>query len=83
VAYGRLSPVQVDVERFVAERNEAQALADGLFVLLERPAVVTTTPDELAWFLDRADAHGRRVEAGDDLVETAVVGDPVGVLRIA
>jgi hypothetical protein len=43
---------------------------------------VTTTPEEVAWFLGEADRAGVAVEALDDLIETAVVGDPVGFLRL-
>jgi hypothetical protein len=82
VAYGRIAPVQIDVERFVEEREEARQLAAGLFARLARPAVVTTTAEEVAWFLEPAAAAGTTVDASDDLVETAVVGDPVGFLTI-
>lgn len=82
VAYGRLPPPQLDVEAFVAEREAAQGLAARLFARLQRPGLVTTTPEEVAWFLGEADRAGVAVEALDDLIETAVVGDPVGFLRL-
>lgn len=82
VAYGRIAPVQIDVERFVAEREQARALAQGLFARLRRPGLITTTAEEVAWFLEQAAAHGAAIEAGEDLVETAVVGDPVGFLAV-
>ncbi len=82
VAYGRVPPVQVDVERFVAEREQARTLAQGLFARLRRPGVITTSAEEVAWFLEQAAASGVAIEAGDDLVETAVVGDPVGFLAV-
>ena len=82
VAYGRIAPVQIDLERFVAERAAARELASGLFDRLQRPGVVTTTAEEVAWFLELAHASGHTAEAGEELVETAVVGDPVGVLRV-
>lgn len=82
VAYGRVAPVQLDVERFVAERTAARELAASLFARLQRPAHVTTTAEEAAWFLEQAAAVGAPVEAGDELVPTAVVGDPVGFLAI-
>src|SRR5690606_6673428 len=78
VAYGRIAPVQIDVDRFVAERERARALAQQLFARLERPGLVTTSAEEVSWFLEQAEAAGARCEAGDELVETAVVGDPVG-----
>lgn len=83
VAYGRVPPVQIDVERFVAEREAARAVAKGVFARLQRPGVVTTTAEEVAWFLEQAAACGRTVDAADDLVATAVVGDPVGFLRVS
>jgi hypothetical protein len=82
VAYGRVAPVQVDVERFVAEREQARGLAKALFARLRRPGLVTTSAEEVAWFLEQAGAAGATVDASEDLVETAVVGDPVGFLTI-
>ena len=78
VAYGRVPPVQVDVERFVAEREQARALAQKLFDRLVRPGVVTTSAEEVAWFLECAAACGADYEADEELIDTAVVGDPVG-----
>jgi hypothetical protein len=82
VSYGRLPPVQVDVERFVAERESARALAAAAFARLQRPGWITTTPEEVAWFLEQAERAGARIDAEEELVETAVVGDPVGFLRV-
>lgn len=83
VAYGRLPPVQVDVERFVAEREAARGLAQELFAHVARPGLVTTTAEEVAWFLEQADRAGVVVEPGDELIDTAVVGDAVGFLALA
>jgi hypothetical protein len=82
VAYGRIAPVQVDVERFVAERDQARTLAGALFARLQRPGVVTTTAEEVAWFLELGDAAGAEIEPSDEMIETAVVGDPVGFLSV-
>lgn len=82
VAYGRIAPVQIDVEQFVAERAVARAIAQGVFARLHRPGLVTTTVEEVAWFLEQAAAANAQIDATDDLVETAVVGDPVGFLRV-
>jgi hypothetical protein len=82
VAYGRIAPVQIDVEQFVAERDSARELATTLFARLRRPGLVTTTAEEVSWFLEQADAVGAEIEAGEELVEAAIVGDPIGVLRI-
>lgn len=82
VAYGRIAPVQIDVERFVAERDQARTLAQALFARLARPGLLTTSAEEVAWFLECAEAAGREFEASEELVETAVVGDPVGFIEI-
>jgi hypothetical protein len=82
VAYGRIAPVQIDVERFVAEREQARQLAQGLFNRLQLPGLVTTSAEEVAWFLEQAASRGAAIEASEELVETAVVGDPVGFLTI-
>ncbi|MBL9077385.1 MAG: hypothetical protein JNL08_07780 [Planctomycetes bacterium] len=82
VAYGRIAPVQLDVDRFVAERERARTLAVALFARLQRPGLVTTTAEEVAWFLETAAAAGAGVDAGDELLPTAVVGDPVGFLAV-
>jgi hypothetical protein len=50
---------------------------------LRRPGWITTSAEEVAWFLEQAEAVGARYEADDDLLETAVVGDPVGFVRVA
>jgi hypothetical protein len=81
VAYGRIAPVQLDVAAFAAERDRARALAAALCGALERPAWITTSVEEVAWFLDAAAASGRPIEADDETVATAVVGDPIGFLR--
>lgn len=82
VAYGRIAPVQLDVERFVAQRTEARALAQRLFAGLAVPGWITTTPEEVAWFLAEAAAAGCRVDADEELLPSAVVGDPIGFLHV-
>jgi hypothetical protein len=82
VAYGRLPPVQVDVDKFVRERDAARALARRLFAGLTRPGWITTTAEEVAWFLEQADLAQVPYTVDDAQVPTAVVGDPIGFLRI-
>ncbi len=82
ISYGRICPVQIDVEAFVRERDHARSIAVRLWGLLQRPGWITTSADELGWFLDRADAEGVPVEADDALIETAMVGDPIGFVHV-
>lgn len=82
VAYGRMAPVQLPVEQFVAEREQARALAKDLLARMARPGLVTTTAEEVAWLIEAAAEVGDTVDADEELVATAVVGDPVGWLRV-
>jgi hypothetical protein len=82
VAYGRIAPVQLDVENFVAERERARELARGLWARVRRPGLVTTSAEEVPWFLEQAAASGAVVDTDDELIDTAVVGDPVGFLVV-
>jgi hypothetical protein len=82
VTYGRIAPVQIDVERFVAERDRARELAQALFLRVRRPGTITTTAEEVPWFLEQAAAVGATIDASEELIDTAVVGDPVGFLAV-
>lgn len=82
VTYGRIAPVQVDVEAFVQQRDEARALAQRLFAALSRPAWITTSVDEASWFLEQAELAGVAVTADEVAIDSAVVGDPIGFLSI-
>ena len=57
-------------------------MAGNLLSLLTQEACITTTAEEVAWFLEFADEQGRVMEPAEDLIETAVVGDPVGFLLL-
>ena len=82
LGYGRLHPALVDMDAFAAERSSLRSLVDGLLAALQTPAWVTTTGEEVPWLLEAAEARGLLVEADDEVIETAVVGDPLGFLRI-
>ena len=82
VTYGRLHPLQLDVEGFGRERGAARALAGRLFAGLRRPGWITTTTEEVAWFLEPAAAAGAATAADPEQLPAAVVGDPIGFLRV-
>lgn len=82
VTYGRLPPVLLDVERFVRERERIVALVDAVLGVLAERAVVTTTVDEVSWFLHAAERLDLAVETDDEAIETAIVGDPLGFLEV-
>lgn len=83
VAYGRIAPVQIDVDTFVGERERARVLAQRLFAGLQLPGWITTSAEEVAWFLEQAEVAGAAFAADEELIDTAVVGDPVGFVRVA
>lgn len=82
VSYGRLHPVFLDVSQFEAERDGLRGLVNHLIGALQLPAWVTTTVEEVPWILSAAERQGLLVEADEDVIETAVVGDPLGFLRL-
>ena len=82
LSYGRLAPVSLDVPQFEAERERLRGLAGALLEALRRPGLVTTTFEEVSWLLDAASTLGLTIEAEDDAIETAIVGDPIGFLRV-
>ena len=81
VTYGRVAPVQIDVGQFEREREEARVLARSLFDGMTLPGWITTTVEEVSWFLELASQRGVDVAADEDLLPTAVVGDPIGFLH--
>ncbi|MFO1053663.1 MAG: hypothetical protein U1F36_15720 [Planctomycetota bacterium] len=83
VGYGRMPPVLLDVDTFVRERGEILALASDLVAALRTPAWITTTAEEVPWLMHVAEVSGRSLESDDEMIETAIVGDPIGFLRLA
>ena len=80
--YGELHPVHLDLESFSAEREQVRSLVDRLWQPLRKPFTITTTSEEVPWFLERADREGSTVEADDEVIQTAIVGDPLGFLMV-
>jgi len=54
-----------------------------VFAGLSVPGVITTTVEEVAWFLSMAADRGLTIEADEEMVPTAIVGDPLGFLRVS
>ena len=82
IAYGRLHPVHVDVDELVRERADVEALVDGVCRGLSLPGLITTTVEEVPWLLAWAEAKGFVIEPDEAMIETAIVGDPIGFLRV-
>lgn len=82
LSYGRLPPVHLDLAAFEAERTALRSLVRSLLGNLARPGLVTTTFEEVAWLLEAASDLGVGVDADEEVIETAIVGDPIGFLRV-
>ena len=82
VAYGRIAPVQLQVEAFVAEREKARGLAAAMFAGLQKPGLITTTVEEVAWFVEECEKNKVAYAPDEETLPTAVVGDPIGFMRI-
>lgn len=82
VAYGRIPPVLLEVAAFTQERERIASLVASVLGKLAVPGIITTTVEEVSWFLAFADKHGIEIEADDEVVSTAIVGDPLGFLRV-
>lgn len=82
VSYGRADPLRLDPAAFAAEREAVRELAGGLLDSLAPPAWLTTSVEEVAWFCEQAARRGLRLDPDPTTLETAVVGDPIGFLRL-
>jgi len=82
VTYGRMPPVLLDVAAFERERGEILALVESLLPTLATPGWITTTGYEVPWLMHVARARGLALDVDDDLIESAVVGDPIGFVRV-
>lgn len=82
ITYGRLHPVHVDVDELVRERADVDALVEAICRGMSLPGLITTTVEEVPWLLAWAEAKGLVIEPDEAMVETAIVGDPIGFLRV-
>ncbi len=83
VTYGRVHPVHVDAAAFATEQAAINQLVAKVLARLHVPGLVTTTVEEVPWILAWAEQQGIEVIADDNMLETAVVGDPIGFLQLA
>ncbi len=82
LSYGRLPPVLLDTQQFEAERTRIRGLVAKLLGGLSTPAWVTTTFEEVAWLMDGAESCALHIEPDAESIETAIVGDPIGFLKV-
>jgi hypothetical protein len=82
VTYGRVHPALIDPTTLAVECQGVRRLVRAVLAPLVLPGVVTTTVEEVPWILEWAVGCRVRAEADGLMVETAIVGDPVGFVRL-
>ena len=79
---GRANPVTFDPDVFAMERRAVTALAAGCLEKLHRPGLVTTSVEEIPWITDWCARQGFACTVEDEDYSTAIVGDPICLIRV-
>ena len=79
---GHANPVTFDPDVFAVERPAVFALASGCLEKVTRPGLVTTSIEEIPWITDWCERQGIPCVVEDEDHPTALVEDPVCVIRI-
>ncbi len=82
LSYGRANPATFDASRFARERTIVRSLTDACLRKLKRPGLVTTSVEEIPWIEDWSRRHKVPCSVEDDDYPTALVGDPVCLIRV-
>ena len=79
---GRADPVTFDPTVFAVERQAVLALAAGCLAKVARPALVTTSVEEITWITDWCERQGIPYVVEDEDYPTAIVEDQLCFIRI-
>lgn len=82
LSYGRADPAAFNPVKFLRERRLVEGLAGACLRRLTRPALITTTVEELPWFAAWCDRRRLPYLIDAQGYPTALVGDPVCLLRL-
>lgn len=82
LSYGRANPATFDAARFSRERRLVKSLADACLGKVTRPGLVTTSVEEIPWVADWCARRRVSYMVEKDDYPTALVGDPVCLIRI-
>jgi len=78
----RANPVTFDPAAFAIERRAVLALAAGCLEKLACPGLVTTSVEEIPWITDWCGRQGLPCTVEDEDYPTALVEDPVCLIRV-
>ena len=82
LSYGRANPATFDASRFARERKIVRSLTDACLRKLKRPGLVTTSVEEIPWIEDWCSRHKVPGSVEEKDYPTALVGDPVCLIRV-
>jgi hypothetical protein len=82
LCYGRGNPLTLDPLKFDTERRIVRALVARCMGKLARPGLVTTTTEEVIWIAEWCHRHRVPYRVGKRYYLTALVGDPICLIRI-
>jgi hypothetical protein len=82
LSYGRANPVTFSPTVFTRERQVVVALADACLNKVTRPALVTTSVEEILWITDWCARKKVSCAVEEEDYPTAIVEDPVCFIRV-
>jgi hypothetical protein len=82
LSYGRANPVTFNPNAFARERKTVAALADACLKKLARPALVTTSIEEIPWITSWCDRKNIAYAVEEEEYPTAIVEDPVCFIQV-
>lgn len=82
LSYGRADPVTFDPTAFSRERDEALSLATTCLNMVTLPGLVTISVEEIPWVTHWSRLSGKTCIVEDADYPTALVGDPICLVRV-
>ncbi len=82
LSYGTANPATFNPDVFAKERATVLDLVGGCLEKLLRPGLVTTSVEEIPWITDWCEREGVACAVEEEDYPTAIVGDPVCLIRI-
>jgi len=82
LCYGRANPVTFNPHAFLEERTHIMAVAEACLKKVALPGLVSTSVEEIPWITDWCDRNRIRYVVEDEDYPTAIVEDPVCLIRI-
>ncbi|MDH5641854.1 MAG: hypothetical protein OEY28_11225 [Nitrospira sp.] len=82
LSYGNANPVTFNPQKFEQQRKIVRSIVDRCMPKLSLPGLLTTSTEEVVWIADWCHRHKIPYHVEREQYPTALVGDPVCVLRI-